>query len=160
MPQMSSDSLLMLILRMSSTSNKWQVVPSWYGRNVSEKETDCFVTSSEYHQQTVAESSSQQSLKSASLPHHSHPHPHPHLFTMVIVLLVLIRLKIMNDDDVHLHSAVTPCYCSMLGALGRVYLFIYWRLTAPSTTQGHLRAFHKFKSRTNLETKKDTCLNT
>ena len=29
-----------------------------------------------------------------------------------------------------------------------IYLFIYWRLTAPSATQGHLRAFHKFKSRT------------
>ena len=25
-----------------------------------------------------------------------------------------------DDDDVVLYSAVTPCYCSMLGALGRV----------------------------------------
>ena len=25
-----------------------------------------------------------------------------------------------DDDDVHWYSAVTPCYCSMLGALGRV----------------------------------------
>ena len=29
-----------------------------------------------------------------------------------------------------------------------IYLFIYWRLIAQSTTQGHLRAFHKFKSST------------
>ena len=29
-----------------------------------------------------------------------------------------------------------------------IYLFIYWRLIALSTAQGHLRAFHKFKSYT------------
>ena len=28
-----------------------------------------------------------------------------------------------------------------------IYLFIYWRLIDQSTAQGHLRAFHKFKSR-------------
>ena len=29
-----------------------------------------------------------------------------------------------------------------------IHLFIYWRLIAQSTAQGHLRAFHKFKSHT------------
>ena len=28
-----------------------------------------------------------------------------------------------DDDDVVLYSAVTPCYCSMLGALGRAASF-------------------------------------
>ena len=28
-----------------------------------------------------------------------------------------------DDDDVGLYSAVTPCYCSLLGALGRVVSF-------------------------------------
>ena len=30
----------------------------------------------------------------------------------------------------------------------KVILYIYWRLIAQSTVQGHLRAFHTFKSRT------------
>ena len=32
--------------------------------------------------------------------------------------------------------------------LGSVVLFVYWRLITPQTAQGHLRAFHKFKSYT------------
>ena len=28
-----------------------------------------------------------------------------------------------DDNDIHLYTAVTPCYCSMFGALGRVESF-------------------------------------
>ena len=34
--------------------------------------------------------------------------------------MMMIMMTVNDDNDVHLYSAVTPCYCSMLGALGRV----------------------------------------
>ena len=35
----------------------------------------------------------------------------------------LKTVTVNGDNDVHLYSAVTPCYCSMLGVLGRVVSF-------------------------------------
>ena len=45
-----------------------------------------------------------------------------------------------DDDDVHLCSAVTPCYCSMLGALGRVVSLeacCQWALLSVRITRCH-----------------------
>ena len=51
---------------------------------------------------------------------------------MVCIALFFIRNELtalytftqhlVMADDVHLYSAVTPCYCSMLGALASVYV--------------------------------------
>ena len=47
-----------------------------------------------------------------------------------------------------LHAKSTECFLhrySHLGMSGRyLFIFYYWRLTAPSTAQGHLRAFDVF----------------
>ena len=43
-----------------------------------------------------------------------------------------------DDDDVVLYSAVTPCYCSMLSALGRVVSFkvcCQWALLSGQITR-------------------------
>ena len=65
------------------------------------------------------------------------------MMTMVIIIIIIVNNKNHKDNfgiaklfirnerycglhrhtasgDVHLYSAVTPCYCSILGALGRV----------------------------------------
>ena len=47
-----------------------------------------------------------------------------------------------------LHHDRPPNYRSPYHRARSVYVFIYWRLLAQSTTQGHLSAFHQIKSDT------------
>ena len=49
---------------------------------------------------------------------------------------------------VRLAMAFSALMSRKLWAQGTIYLFIYYWLIAQPTTQGHLGAFHKFKSRT------------
>ena len=52
-----------------------------------------------------------------------------------------------DDDDVHLYSAVTPCYCSMLGALGRVVSLeacCQWALLSVQITRHYTTLQFKF----------------
>ena len=37
--------------------------------------------------------------------------------------VIAVRIFVNDDDDVVLYSVVTPCYCSVLSALGRVVSF-------------------------------------
>ena len=42
---------------------------------------------------------------------------------MTMTMMMMMMIDDDNDDDAVLYTAVTPCYSSMLGALGRVVSF-------------------------------------